>query len=155
MIFCLSCTSGILHLYYFFYSGYMSPEYAMGGTFSEKSNKNTSLDYSGKHLNLLAYAWHSWYGGRGLELMDATIADAFSTSEVMRCIQLGLLCVQDLATDRPYMSAVVLMLNGESDLSPPKKLACTFQRLQAHEVQSQEGSIRSMNTITTTTVVGR
>ncbi|KAF8030655.1 hypothetical protein BT93_E2944 [Corymbia citriodora subsp. variegata] len=150
--------------------GYMSPEYAMGGTFSEKSDvysfgvllleiisskKNTCLDYPGQHLNLLAYAWHLWCEGRGLELMDAAIVDTFSTSEVMRCIQLGLLCTQDLATDRPNMSAVVLMLNGESDLSQPKKPAYTFQRLQAHEVQSQEGSIRSMNTITITTVEGR
>ncbi|KAI6704897.1 hypothetical protein NL676_007859, partial [Syzygium grande] len=52
------------------YSGYMSPEYAMGGIFSEKSDvysfgvlmlelisskKNTGLDYHGQHLNLLAY----------------------------------------------------------------------------------------------------
>ncbi|KAF8030668.1 hypothetical protein BT93_E2950 [Corymbia citriodora subsp. variegata] len=150
--------------------GYMSPEYAMCGTFSEKSDvysfgvllleiisgkKNTSLDYPGQHLNLLAYAWHLWCEGRGLDLMDAAIAEAFSTLEVMRCIQLGLLCTQDHATDRPDMSAVVLMLNGESNLSQPKKPAYTFQRLQAHEVQSQDGSDRSMNTITISTIEGR
>ncbi|KAK3431463.1 hypothetical protein EUGRSUZ_E03122, partial [Eucalyptus grandis] len=112
--------------------GYMSPKYVMGGTISEKSDvysfgvllleiisskKNTSLDYPKQHLNLMAYAWHLWYEGRGLDLMDAAIADAFSTSEVMRCIQLGLLCTQDHATDRPNMSTVVRMLNGESKLS--------------------------------------
>ncbi|KAI6704457.1 hypothetical protein NL676_007419 [Syzygium grande] len=121
--------------------GYMSPEYAMGGTFSEKSDvysfgvllleiisskKNTSLDYPRQHLNLLAYAWHLWCEGRGLDLMDTTIADAFSTSEVMRCIQVGLLCMQDHATDRPNMSAVVLMLNGESHLPQPKQPAFIF-----------------------------
>ncbi|XP_039168231.1 G-type lectin S-receptor-like serine/threonine-protein kinase SD1-29 [Eucalyptus grandis] len=150
--------------------GYMSPEYAMGGTFSEKSDvysfgvllleiisskKNTNLDYPGQHLNLLAYAWHLWCEGRGLDLMDAAIANAFSALEVMRCIQVGLLCTQDHAIDRPNMSAVVLMLNGESKLSPPKQPAYIFQRLLAHQVQSQEGSIRSMNTITITTVEGR
>ncbi|KAF8011815.1 hypothetical protein BT93_I0069 [Corymbia citriodora subsp. variegata] len=170
MIFCLNCTSGTLHLYYFVYSGYMSPEYAMCGTFSEKSDvysfgvllleiisgkKNTSLDYPGQHLNLLAYAWHLWCEGRGLDLMDAAIAKAFSTLEVMRCIQLGLLCTQDHATDRPDMSAVILMLNGESNLSQPKQPAYTFLWLQAHEVQSQDGSDRSMNTITISTIEGR
>ncbi|KAF8037854.1 hypothetical protein BT93_B0636 [Corymbia citriodora subsp. variegata] len=128
MIFCLNCTSGTLHLYYFFHGSYVSPEYVMGGTFSKKS------DVYSFGVLLLEIINGKKNTSRGLELMDATIADAFSTSEVMRCIQLGLLC---------------------SDLSQPKKPACTFQRLQAHEVQSQEGSIRSMNTITTTTVVGR
>ncbi|KAK3430630.1 hypothetical protein EUGRSUZ_E02493 [Eucalyptus grandis] len=152
--------------------GYMSPEYVMGGTISEKSDvysfgvllleiisskKNTSSDYPEQHLNLMAYllqAWHLWCGGRGLDLMDEAIADAFSTSEVMRCIQLALLCTQDHATDRPNMSAVVLMLNGESKLSQPKQSAYTFQSLLARKVQSQEG-IRSMNNITITMVEGR
>ncbi|KAL3740622.1 hypothetical protein ACJRO7_021830 [Eucalyptus globulus] len=150
--------------------GYMSPEYAMGGIFSEKSDvysfgvllleiisgkKNTSLDYPGQHLNLLAFAWHLWCEGRGLDLIDEAIADAFSVSEVMRCIQLGLLYTQDHATDRPNMLAVVLMLNGESNLSQPKQPTYTFSSSLAHEVPSQEESIRSMNTITITTVEGR
>ncbi|XP_018730421.2 G-type lectin S-receptor-like serine/threonine-protein kinase At1g61500 isoform X2 [Eucalyptus grandis] len=150
--------------------GYMSPEYAMGGIFSEKSDvysfgvllleiisgkKNTSLDYPGQHLNLLAYAWHLWCEGRGLDLIDEGIADAFSVLEVMRCIQLGLLCTQDHATDRPNMLAVVLMLNGESNLPQPKQPTYTFSRSFAHEIPSQEESIQSMNTITITTVEGR
>ncbi|XP_039168627.1 G-type lectin S-receptor-like serine/threonine-protein kinase SD1-13 isoform X2 [Eucalyptus grandis] len=148
----------------------MSPEYAMGGIFSEKSDvysfgvllleiisgkKNTSLDYPGQNLNVLAYAWHLWCEGRGLDLIDEGIADAFSELEVMRCIQLGLLCTQDHATDRPNMLAVVLMLNGESNLSQPKQPTYTFSSSLAHEVPSQEESIRSMNTITITTVEGR
>ncbi|KAI6704454.1 hypothetical protein NL676_007416, partial [Syzygium grande] len=92
---------------------------------------------------------------RGLDLMDTAIADAFSTSEVMRCIQVGLLCTQDRATNRPNMSAVVLMLNGESHLPQPKQPAFIFPSSPVHEVQSQEGSIQSMNTITITTVEGR
>ncbi|XP_018725791.2 G-type lectin S-receptor-like serine/threonine-protein kinase At1g61550 [Eucalyptus grandis] len=148
--------------------GYMSPEYAMGGIFSEKSDvysfgvllleiisgkKNTSLDYPGQHLNLLSYAWHLWCEDKGLDLMDEGIADAFLVSEVMRCIQLGLLCTQDHAKDRPNMFAVVLMLNGESNLSQPKQPTYTFSR--SHESPSQQESIRSINTITITTVEGR
>ncbi|XP_010035560.3 G-type lectin S-receptor-like serine/threonine-protein kinase At1g61500 [Eucalyptus grandis] len=154
------------------FSGYMSPEYAMGGMFSEKSDvysfgvlmleiisskKNTGLDYLGQHLSLLTYAWHLWCEGRGLDLMDEAIANAFSPSEVMRCIQLGLLCVQDHATDRPNMSAVVLMLSGQSDLPEPKQPAITFHSSTTPEVhlQSQEGNILSRNTINITLVEGR
>ncbi|KAK3432138.1 hypothetical protein EUGRSUZ_E03972 [Eucalyptus grandis] len=150
--------------------GYMSPEYAMGGIFSEKSDvysfgvlilelisskKNTSLEYHGQHLNLLTYVWHLWHEGRGLDLMDEAIGDAFLPSEVMRCIQLGLLCVQEHAADRPDMSAVVLMLSGQSDLPQPKQPAFTFQRSTTHEVQSEEEYIRSRNTITITLAEGR
>ena len=38
----------------------------------------------------------------------------------MRCIQVGLLCVQHRPEDRPDMSSVVLMLNGEKLLPQPK-----------------------------------
>ncbi|XP_020423129.1 G-type lectin S-receptor-like serine/threonine-protein kinase At1g61500 [Prunus persica] len=75
--------------------GYMSPEYAMGGIFSEKSDvysfgvlileiissmKNTSFYYYEQHLGFLAYAWHSWNEGRGLELVDEILADSYSSS---------------------------------------------------------------------------
>ncbi|KAF8037778.1 hypothetical protein BT93_B0580 [Corymbia citriodora subsp. variegata] len=154
------------------FSGYMSPEYAMGGIFSEKSDvysfgvlmleiisskKNTSLDYPGQHLNLLTYAWHMWCEGRGFDLLDEAIANTFSPLEVMRCIQLGLLCAQDHAADRPNMSAVVLMLSGQSDLPQPKQPTITFHSSTTHEVQiqSQEEKMLSRNTITITMVEGR
>ncbi|KAK3416716.1 hypothetical protein EUGRSUZ_H02483, partial [Eucalyptus grandis] len=133
-------------------SGYMSPEYAMGGIFSEKSDiysfgvllleivsskKNTILDNHG-HLNLLVYAWQLWSGGRALDLLDAAVADSFSPSEAIRSIQVGLLCVQDHAVDRPNMSQVVLMLSGESDLPQPKQPTFTFQSLTTHEIKSPQ-----------------
>jgi hypothetical protein len=38
-----------------------------------------------------------------------------------RCVQIGLLCVQQLPDDRPTMSAVVTMLNsGSTEINPPK-----------------------------------
>ncbi|KAF7848231.1 hypothetical protein BT93_L2174 [Corymbia citriodora subsp. variegata] len=132
--------------------GYMSPEYAMGGIFSEKSDvysfgvllleivsskKNTSLDCHG-YLNLLSYAWQLWSGGRALDLLDEVIADAFSPLEAIRSIQVGLLCVQDHAVDRPNMSQVVLMLSGESDLPQPKQPTFTFQSLTTHEIKPLE-----------------
>ncbi|KAL7243937.1 hypothetical protein ACSBR1_016204 [Camellia fascicularis] len=108
--------------------GYMSPEYAMGGLFSEKSDvfsfgvllleivsgmRNTSFHYYEKYVNLLGYAWQLCNENRASDIMDKVMADSRSESEVMRCICIGLLCVQDHVADRPTMSAVVLMLSSE------------------------------------------
>ena len=68
-------------------------------------------------------AWKLWNEGKDLELIDPTILDdSCSLYEVSRCIHVGLLCVQDQATDRPTMLNVVFMLSNETlQLSPPKQ----------------------------------
>nr|XP_027108739.1 uncharacterized protein LOC113728542 [Coffea arabica] len=135
--------------------GYMSPEYAMGGLFSEKSDvysfgvllleivsskKNTGLGYHEKYLNLLGYAWQLWNECKAPELLDPSLADSCTPSEVMRCIQIGLLCVQDHAADRPTMSNVVLMLSSsesEMELPQPRQPTFTFQSfLESEHFQS-------------------
>lgn len=47
--------------------------------------------------------------------------DSFPLSEVMRCIQIGLLCVQKHPEDRPTMSVVLLMLDSETATLPQPK----------------------------------
>ncbi|KAK4253966.1 hypothetical protein QN277_009406 [Acacia crassicarpa] len=116
--------------------GYMSPEYAMDGLFSTKSDvfsfgvlvleivtgrKNKGFYYSNDELNLLGHAWNQWKEGKALELVDPSIIDSYSPPEVLRCIQVGLLCVQERAEDRPTMSTVVLMLSSETVLMPQPK----------------------------------
>ncbi|XP_043698851.1 receptor-like serine/threonine-protein kinase SD1-8 [Telopea speciosissima] len=116
--------------------GYMSPEYAMDGNFSVKSDvfsfgvlvleiisgkKNRGFYYDNCELNLLAHAWRLWREGKGLELMDESMKDSCSTSEVLRCIQVGLLCVQERPEERPTMSSVVLMLSSETATMPQPK----------------------------------
>ncbi|KAL3730978.1 hypothetical protein ACJRO7_027928 [Eucalyptus globulus] len=150
--------------------GYMSPEYAMGGMFSEKSDvygfgvllleivsgkKNTALYDQGQYLNLLSFAWHLWSTGRALDLLDETIAVS-SPLEVTRCIRMALLCVQDHAMDRPNMSDVVLMLSGESDLPQPRQPTFTFQtEMPNGGIPPQQESIWSVNNVTGTTIEGR
>ena len=57
-----------------------------------------------------------------MELVDETMGSSCPTSEVLRCIQIGLLCVQKRAIDRPSMSTIVFMLNSDnSPLPDPKK----------------------------------
>ncbi|XP_048132046.1 G-type lectin S-receptor-like serine/threonine-protein kinase At1g61370 isoform X2 [Rhodamnia argentea] len=150
--------------------GYMSPEYAMGGIFSERSDvysfgvllleivsgkKNTALYDQGQHLNLLSLVWQLWSDGKAFDLTDEAIPVS-SPWELIRCIHVGLLCVQDHPTNRPDMSNVVLMLSGESDLPQPRQPIFTFQaEMPDRSIPSQEESIWSVNTVTDTLVEGR
>lgn len=117
--------------------GYMAPEYAMDGLFSIKSDvfsfgvlvleivngkKNRGFYNSDHELNLLGYAWKLWREGKGTELLDKSMGDVYSVHEVLRCLHVGLLCVQERAEDRPTMTSVVLMLSSESASLPQPKL---------------------------------
>lgn len=53
--------------------------------------------------------------------MDACLTDSNNLSEVLRCIHVSLLCVQQRADDRPSLSTVLLMLGSESVLPQPKE----------------------------------
>ncbi|GAU26332.1 hypothetical protein TSUD_101650 [Trifolium subterraneum] len=66
-----------------------------------------------------------WCETTSLKLLDKSLCDSIVVAEVdiLRCIQIGLLCVQERPDDRPDMSAAVLMLNGEKPLPKPKKPA--------------------------------
>ncbi|KAH9803046.1 G-type lectin S-receptor-like serine/threonine-protein kinase [Citrus sinensis] len=84
--------------------GYMPPEYAIDGLFSVKSDV----------FSFGVLAWRLWTEDRPVELIDKSLEDTYSLSEALRCIQVGLLCVQQRPEDRPNMASVVLMLSGES-----------------------------------------
>ncbi|KAK2644253.1 hypothetical protein Ddye_019448 [Dipteronia dyeriana] len=122
--------------------GYISPEYAMGGQFSEKSDvfsfgvllleivsgkRNTGFYQDENSPTLLGYAWKLWNENNISALIDPVISDPPSfQSEILRCIQVGLLCVQEFVKDRPTMPTVVSMLNSEIvDLPTPKQPAFT------------------------------
>ena len=88
-----------------------------------------------------------------MDMLDEESAKTSSKPEVLRCIQVGLLCVQDHAADRPNMSDVVFMLSGESSLREPKQSTFTFRH--SPDVQSQQDIIWSKNTITDSIIDGR
>ena len=51
--------------------------------------------------------------------MDRSLDDQWPRHEALKCIHVGLLCVQEAAADRPRMSEVVMMLNSYTVSSPP------------------------------------
>ncbi|KAB1222985.1 Cysteine-rich receptor-like protein kinase 29 [Morella rubra] len=118
--------------------GYMAPEYAMHGHFSVKSDvfsygvlvleivcgqKNCYFRAGENMEDLLSYAWKNWREGTASSMIDPALR-ASSTAEIMRCIHIGLLCVQENAADRPTMASVILMLNSDSmALSVPSRPA--------------------------------
>ncbi|XP_022777380.1 G-type lectin S-receptor-like serine/threonine-protein kinase RKS1 [Durio zibethinus] len=104
--------------------GYMSPKYAMQGYFSVKSDvfsfgvllleiitgrRNIGYYPDSLTSNLIGHVWELWRNGKGMEIVDSSLGGTYPAAEVLRCIQIGLLSLQDSATDRPKMSAVVAM----------------------------------------------
>lgn len=154
--------------------GYMSPEYAMDGFFSEKSDvysfgvlmlevisgrRNTSFRFS-EHMSLIEYAWKLRSEGRAPELLDSSIANSSPSNEVLRCVHIGLLCVQDSAVYRPIMSQVVLWLeSGGIPLPIPKEPTLRYSSFHSFiDIDCQKGvdeNIASSNNVTITMMVGR
>ncbi|KAG5234846.1 receptor serine/threonine-protein kinase [Salix suchowensis] len=153
--------------------GYMSPEYAMDGLFSAKSDvfsfgvlvleivcgeKNRGFYRSYSELNLLGHVWRKWKDGKGLEVLDSSVGNSYSPCEVLRCIHVGLLCVQERAEDRPTMSSAVLMLSSETATMPhPKTPGYCLGRspFETDSSSSKQDESFSVNHVTVTVLDAR
>ncbi|CAI0431244.1 unnamed protein product [Linum tenue] len=159
-----------------FFIGYMSPEYAMEGLYSTKSDvfsfgvltleivssTRSNQCYQGSSSSsLIGHVWDLWSEGRALDMVDSsTMGESFSTEQVMRCIQIGLLCVQEFPTDRPAMSDVVFMLGNATTLPSPKKPAFVLNKKYddadpATSSATGSSGVPSVNRVSITTLVAR
>ncbi|KAL1191665.1 G-type lectin S-receptor-like serine/threonine-protein kinase [Cardamine amara subsp. amara] len=147
--------------------GYMSPEYAWTGVFSEKSDiysfgvllleiitgeKISRFSYGEDGKTLLAYVWESWCETGGVDLLDKDVADSCQPLEVGRCVQVGMLCVQHQPVDRPNTLELMSMLTTASDLPSPKQP--TFV-VHTRDDESQFRDLITINEITQSVVLGR
>ncbi|XP_056171424.1 G-type lectin S-receptor-like serine/threonine-protein kinase At4g03230 isoform X3 [Syzygium oleosum] len=152
--------------------GYMSPEYALDGFFSDKSDvfsfgvvvlevlsgkRNTGFYQAEQGLSLLGYAWLLWKEEKALDLMDPTLRKSCNTNEYLRCVNFGLLCVQEDPNDRPTMSNAVFMLGNETATLPtPKQPAFVVRRCpSSRATTSSKLESCSFNGLTVTLVNGR
>jgi hypothetical protein len=55
-----------------------------------------------------------WEEGRWIELIDGSMLSKCHSAEMMRCINIALLCVQESASDRPTMLDVIAMLTSDT-----------------------------------------
>ncbi|GJY12046.1 G-type lectin S-receptor-like serine/threonine-protein kinase, partial [Tanacetum coccineum] len=132
--------------------GYMSPEYALDGLFSIKSDvfsfgvlvleivtgkKNRGFVHSEHKNNLIGHAWTMHSEGKSMELLDSSV-------------MLG------NPDDRPNMSSVVFMLGNEGALPKPKQPAFfTDMNLLGTDFSSISYPTSSSNNLTFTEIAAR
>uniref|UniRef100_A0A803MXA9 Receptor-like serine/threonine-protein kinase n=1 Tax=Chenopodium quinoa TaxID=63459 RepID=A0A803MXA9_CHEQI len=154
--------------------GYMSPEYAMEGHFSEKSDvysfgvllleimtgkKNNNFWLDEQSLTLLGYVWKLWNEDDLQSVIDPLIADPTFSPEILRCIHVGLLCVQEYPGDRPSTSTLLSMIVSDIvDLPCPKQPGFVRRLVSSDTDSSQlhgQKSSSSSNYVSITPLSGR
>ncbi|PPD83410.1 hypothetical protein GOBAR_DD19647 [Gossypium barbadense] len=121
--------------------GYMAPEYALRGQYSVKSDV---YGFGVLVLEIIS-AWRNWNEGTALEVVDPILRDG-SRSEITRCIQLGLLCVQEDTAYRPTMASAVLMLSSYSiSLPMPSAPPLSMHSIRERETKSKSSSFSNQS----------
>uniref|UniRef100_A0A0E0LLS6 Uncharacterized protein n=1 Tax=Oryza punctata TaxID=4537 RepID=A0A0E0LLS6_ORYPU len=129
--------------------GYMAPEYAMRGNYSIKSDvfsfgvlvleiitgrRNTGSYDSGQDVDLLNLVWEHWTRGNVVELIDPSLGDHPPIEQMLKCIHIGLLCVQKKPASRPTISSVNIMLSCNTVRLPSlSRPAFCIQEISASE----------------------
>ncbi|EOA22331.1 hypothetical protein CARUB_v10002938mg [Capsella rubella] len=119
--------------------GYMAPEYVRHGQFSGKSDvysfgvmllemisgeRNKNFEAEG----LPAFAWKRWIEGEPEKIIDPYLNE-HPKSEIIKLIQIGLLCVQENAAKRPTMNSVIVWLARDGTFTIPKPTEAAFVTL--------------------------
>lgn len=121
--------------------GYMSPEYVMRGQYSIKSDvysfgilvieiitgrKNNGSYLYDENEDLISIVWKHWAEGTIAEMVDFSLGRNYPGAEVLKCVHIGLLCIQQNPANRPTMSEIIVMLNSDATSSMPAAARPTF-----------------------------
>lgn len=71
-----------------------------------------------------------------LELLDSSLERSYSQEEVIKCIHIGLLCVQEDPNDRPTMATINFYLNSPLVNLPSPREPEYFRHRQEHRMPS-------------------
>lgn len=104
---------------------------------------------------MLSQAWKLWNENAALKLIDAAILVPGIETEILKYVHVGLLCVQELAKDRPDVSAVLSMLNSDNSNLPCPKLSAYTRRLGSSESETSSQKVNSINDVSITIIEGR
>lgn len=105
-------------------------------------------------LRRICQAWKLWSEGNGLGLGDESIARPEFEEEMVRCIHIALLCVQDYPKDRPIIETVVSMLSREIVRLPAPKQPVLAEKWNA-STEAGTRAAYSINDLTFTALQGR
>ncbi|TVU18102.1 hypothetical protein EJB05_34174 [Eragrostis curvula] len=127
--------------------GYMAPEYAMRGQYSVKSDvfslgvlileiitgrkNSSSFGTSEESVDLLSLVWEHWSMGTIEEMLDPLLVRRAPQDQMVKLVNIGLLCVQDSPADRPTMSSVNVMLSSNTvSLQAPSRPTFCIQDME-------------------------
>ena len=108
------------------------------------------------HIDVFLQAWKNWREGT-ISNIDPTLSDSPIT-EILRCIHIGLLCVQENVDDRPNMASIGLMMNSNSIALPHPTQPPSFMRtnvISATLLQQDNGSNITYNKVSITELYPR
>ncbi|CAN6349328.1 unnamed protein product [Urochloa humidicola] len=124
----------------------MAPEYAMRGQYSVKSDvfslgvlilemvtgrKNSNFADSDQSVDLLSLVWEHWTTGAIEELIDPFLGRRAPRDQMLKLVNIALLCVQDNPADRPAMSSVNVMLSSNTvSLQVPSRPTFCIQEIE-------------------------
>ncbi|CAO2145009.1 unnamed protein product [Urochloa humidicola] len=143
--------------------GYLDPEFYRTNIISTKTDvysfgitclvimtaQHAIMKTPNRHL--VRHAWELWLSGRGMELIDTSLRDDPQIIQILRCMQIALLCVQEKQADRPTMLDVLKMLKCETAALPVPRLQRADMLTRGVRELSADGttSFRSAELITT------
>lgn len=67
-----------------------------------------------KQFLCVTQVWEHWTMGTLVEIMDSSLSSLAPRDQMLKCINIGLLCVQDDPAERPKMSTVNVMLSSST-----------------------------------------